>query len=160
MRPAPEQVSQRPPGGVEGEAASGVAADFGLGQGGKKLADEVEDAEVGGGGGARGFTDGGLVHLDDGLKVMGAAQLGKGWGGAGEIFGGEAGFAEEGGAGEAGFGGLDGVGDGGVKDVAEEGGLTRATGAGDHDEAAAREAEVDVLEVAEADAGKLDEFGI
>jgi hypothetical protein len=46
-----------------------------------------------------------------------------------------------------------------VEDVAEERGFARAAGAGDHDQAAEREAEVEVLEVAELDAGEFQPVG-
>ena len=50
---------------VEGEASGFVAAHFGFAGAGVEGADEVEDAGVGGGIGARGAADGGLVDFDD-----------------------------------------------------------------------------------------------
>jgi hypothetical protein len=61
--------------GVEGETAGCVTADFGLRDGGEELADQVEDAEVGGRRGARRVADWGLVDLDDGLEDGGAGEL-------------------------------------------------------------------------------------
>ena len=62
-------------GGVEGEARGGVSTNLGLGQRREELADQIEDAEVGGGRGARCLADGRLVDLDDGLEAARAAEL-------------------------------------------------------------------------------------
>lgn len=60
-----------------------MACDFGFGELGKELADEVEDADVGGRCGARGFADGGLVHFDDGAELVGVCEGAEGGGGIG-----------------------------------------------------------------------------
>ena len=44
-------------GGVEGKTRRGVAADFGLGQRGEKLPDQIENTEIRRGRGARGFAN-------------------------------------------------------------------------------------------------------
>lgn len=141
-------------GGVERETRGGVAAQFGLGQAGEELADEVEDAEVGGRRGARRLADGRLVHLDDGAERVRAAQLGKRQWGVGRL-GRKPGVAHEGLAGHAGGFLREGVADGRVQQIAEERGFAGAAGAGDHDEAAERQAQIEALQVAQARAGEL-----
>src|SRR6267154_262052 len=65
---------------VEAEAAGAVAAFAGFGEHGEKLANGGEDAGVGGGIGARGAADGGLVDLDDFVDLIGADDFAMGAG--------------------------------------------------------------------------------
>ena len=62
-------------GGVEGEARGGVAAQAGFAGVGEEAADGVPEADVGGGGGARGLADGGLVHFQHALDALPALQV-------------------------------------------------------------------------------------
>ena len=55
---------------VEGEAAGFVAALAGFGEHGEEVADGGEDAGIGGGVGARGAADGGLVDADGFVDVV------------------------------------------------------------------------------------------
>ena len=98
---------------VEGESADVVAAFAREGHAGEEFADGGEQAGVGGGVGARGAADGGLVDVDDFIEVFEAADVVV-WGGfflgavefAGGDFGegvvNQGGFAAAGYAGDAG----------------------------------------------------------
>ena len=66
---------------VEGEARGGVAAHAGFGELGEEGTDVVEEFDVGGGAGAGGFADGGLVDFEavfDGFKSAGGFEGGCG----------------------------------------------------------------------------------
>jgi len=60
---------------VEGESADVVAAFAREGYAGEEFADGGEQAGVGGGVGARGATDGGLVDVDDFVEVFEAVDV-------------------------------------------------------------------------------------
>ena len=98
---------------VEREAADVVAAFAREGYAGEQVADGGEQAGVGGGVGARGAADGGLVDVDDFVELVEAADVVVGGGffvGAVELAGGDfgqrvvnqGGFAAAGYAGDAG----------------------------------------------------------
>lgn len=80
---------------IETETTGFVAAQFGFGLGGKKVADESEDAGVSGGIAARGAADGGLVDNDGFFELIDAfdavVKAGGGFGAmeTGGEFGGE-----------------------------------------------------------------------
>ena len=143
---------------VEGEAGGGVAADFRLGQRCEKLPDEVEDAEVGGGRGARRLADGRLVDLDDRFENLGAAQgvkyriveTGN------RIVSGKVRQPGELAASEPRLPLTDRTGHGGVQQVAEERGFARARRAADHDEPPERQAQVNALQIPVAHARQLE----
>ena len=98
---------------IEGESADVVAAFAREGDAGEEFADGCEQTGVGGGVGTRGAADGGLVDVDDFVKVFEAADVVVGGGfflGAVEFAGGDfgesvvnqGGFAAAGYAGDAG----------------------------------------------------------
>ena len=112
---------------VEGEAAGLVAALAGLREAGEEVADGGEDAGVGGGIGARGAADGGLVDLDDLVDLVDADDA--------AVFAGL--FARA----------VEVSGEGAVEDVGDEGGFAGAGDAGDDGHDAEREVRGDVLQV-------------
>ena len=59
---------------IEGEAAGFVTACFGLWQFSEPVPDRGEQVRIGGGVGARGTSDGGLVDLDDLVEIVHAFQ--------------------------------------------------------------------------------------
>ncbi len=112
---------------VEGEAAGFVAALAGLGEHGKEIADGGEDTGVGGGIGARGPADGGLVDLDDFVDLVDAddsAVLAGLFAGAVEFFC-----------------------EGAVEDVVDEGALAGAADAGDNGHDSEGEVDREIFEV-------------
>jgi hypothetical protein len=111
---------------VEREAARLVAAHLRLGRLGEQLADVVEHAGVGGRVGPRGAPDRRLVDVHHLVEVLEALDplVPPGTSRAVEL-----------------------VGEHGVEDVVDERGLARAAHAGDRDEAAEREVDVDVAQV-------------
>ena len=112
---------------VEGEAAWLVAPDLRLRGRGEQLPDVVEHAGVGRRVGARGTADRALVDVHDLVQVLHAGDPHVlAWDRARAVQ-----FLHE----------------RPVEDVVDQGGLTRAADAGDRDEAAEREADVDVPEV-------------
>ena len=112
---------------VEAEAAGLVAALARLGEHGEEVADGGEDAGVGGGVGARGAADGGLVDLDDFVELVGAVD----------------GFVLAGFFARA----VELLGEGAVEDVVDEGAFAGAADAGDDGHDAEGEVRGDVLEV-------------
>ena len=93
----------------------------------EEAADVVEDAHVGGGVGARCAADGRLVDLDDLVDVVDAFDGLVGQGGAERV--------------------VEVLGEDGLEGVVDEGGLAAAADAGDADEEAQGQVEVDRAEV-------------
>ena len=149
-------------GCVEGEARGGVAADSRLGQQGEELPDEVEDAEVGGGRGARGLADRRLIDGNDRPEPVGAAELlerggstggrRRGAGGriGGQAVGGKVGQPGELAAGEPRLAPPDRTGHRWMEQVGKERRLPGTRRTAHHDEASERKAQVDRAQVAEA----------
>ncbi len=132
-------------GDVEGEVAGAEAATLGVGLRGEEGADVVEGLDVGDGIGSRGAADGGLIDEDHVVEVMSAGE-----------------FAEEMGSGAAAFGlGVllaQGLHEGAVEDLMDEGGFAGAADAGDADEKAEGDVDVDAAEVVDAGTGELEVF--
>ncbi len=68
--PSPWQVSQRPPGMLKEKWPGREAAPLGLRRAGEDFADGVKGLEVGGGIRARRASDGRLIHQDDGGQMI------------------------------------------------------------------------------------------
>ena len=126
--------------GVETEAPRRVAARARFQRVGKQLADQVPEAYVGGGAGARGLADGGLVHLEHAVDRLEALQAGAAR--QRRCAAGVHGVAP-------GLGGAlaDPGGHVGQQHFARQRGLARARDAGDGDQALQRDASVDLLQV-------------
>jgi hypothetical protein len=127
-------------GGVEGEAARGVAADARLGRVGEELADRVPEADVGGRARARRLADRRLVDLEHAADELGAVDR----------------LAAVQAAVRFRAPRRDQLGEVRVQDVARERRFARARDARDHGQAPERDARIDALEVVEACGANLD----
>jgi hypothetical protein len=98
---------------------------FGNGQAGVESTEMIHQAQVGGNGGARGFSDGRLIHLNHAVDGLSAVDrfpagifLGAKWGG------------------------------GGKKDFSSQGAFARAADAGKRGEAVERDRDIDAVNIA------------
>src|SRR4029077_11548861 len=125
---------------VEAETAGTVAALARFGEHGEQLANGGEDAGVGGGIGARGAADGGLIDLDDFIDLLPTHDLAMR---AGRF-----------------LGAIELLREGAVKNVIDEGGFAGAGDAGDYGEQTEGESDVDIFQIVGAGAENLDGFAI
>ena len=118
---------------VEAEASGLIAALAGLGEHGEEVADGREDLGIGGGVGARGAANGGLVDADHLVKLLGAGErVVRAWVLARAV---------------------DGLGQGAVENVVDQSAFAAAADAGDHGHDAERDADGDILQVVLAGSG-------
>src|SRR5882762_7535553 len=125
---------------VEAEAAGTVAAFAGFGEHGEQLANGREDTGVGGGIGARGAADGGLVDLDNFVDLICADD-----------------FAMR--AGRF-LRAIEFLREGAVKNVVDQSGFAGAGDAGDYGEQAEGERDINIFEIVGAGAEDLDGFAV
>ena len=126
-------------GNVEGKVAGGEAAALGVGSGGKDFADGVEGFEIGRGIRTRRAADGRLVDDDDFANVRVAFEA----------------VAEFLDAAAGAFGG-----EGAVENVMNKRGFAGAADAGDDNERAKGNHEVDILQIVERRAVEAEKFAV